>query len=320
MTLIVPALILVVAFSLVPLLVGVGLAFTDARFGLQAPRFTGVENVVLLFTDAQFWASFWIGLVWAFATTAGQYLLGLGLAPLLNQRIRGRWLVRTLTLVPWAMPPVIVAQTWKLVYHPDAGILNYGLKAIGLSTNGVDWLGSFAWALPAVILVGIWAGMPQTTIVLLAGLQNIPAEMHEAAAIDGAGVWRRFRAVTLPLLKPVTVVIVTLNFIWNFNSFGLVYVLTAGGPGTSTRLPLLKPVTVVIVTLNFIWNFNSFGLVYVLTAGGPGTSTRLPLLFAYEEAFAFGHFGYASMLGLAMVAVISVLLFFYLRAQREDTV
>lgn len=277
--LLVPALIPVVLFSVVPLLVGVSLAFTDAKFGLDLPKFTGVENVVQLLTDKNFWSSFRIGLVWAFATTAGQYVLGLGLALLLNQRIKGRWIVRTLTLVPWAMPPVIVAQTWKLVYHPDSGILNYLLKVTHLSENGVNWLGSFAWALPAVIMVGIWAGMPQTTVVLLAGLQGIPAEMHEAAAIDGAGAWRRFRAVTMPLLRPVTVV---------------------------------------IVSLNFIWNFNSFGLVYVLTAGGPGTSTALPLLFAYEEAFSFGHFGYASMLGLAMVAVISVLLFVYLRAQRED--
>lgn len=275
-----PALVPVVVFSVLPLLVGVYLAFTDAKFGLKLPRFTGVENVVQLVTDAQFWGSFGIGLVWAFATTAGQYLLGLGLALLLNQRIRGRWLVRTLTLVPWAMPPVIVAQTWKLVYHPDSGVLNYLLRVTGIAPNGVDWLGSFAWALPSVIMVGIWAGMPQTTVVLLAGLQGIPGELHEAAAIDGASAWRRFRAVTMPLLRPVTVV---------------------------------------IISLNFIWNFNSFGLVYVLTAGGPGTSTSLPLLYAYEEAFSYGHFGYASMLGLAMVAVIAVLLTVYLRARREES-
>lgn len=279
LALLVPALVPVVLFSVVPLLVGVGLAFTDAKFGLELPKFNGLQNFTRMVGDDQFWSSFRIGLFWAVATTAGQYVLGLGLALLLNERIRGRWLVRTLTLVPWAMPPVIVAQTWKLVYHKDAGVLNYLLKSVHLTGDGVDWLGSFAWALPAVVLVGIWAGMPQTTVVLLAGLQGVPAELHEAAAIDGAGAWRRFRAVTLPLLRPVTVV---------------------------------------IVSLNFIWNFNSFGLVYVLTAGGPGTSTSLPLLFAYEEAFSYGHFGYASALGIAMVVVIGVLLLVYLRARREE--
>ena len=124
-----------------------------------------------------------------------------------------------------------------------------------------------------MIVVGVWAGMPQTTVALLAGLQNVPRELHEAAAMDGAGAWRRFRTVT-----------------W----------------------PALRPVALAITALNFIWNFNSFALVYVLTDGGPGGRTRLPMLFAYEEAFRYGQFGYAAAMGCVMVAVISVLLAVYL--------
>src|SRR5262249_27218906 len=148
-----------------------------------------------------------------------------------------------------------------------------------LSTT--DWLSTFTWALPAVILVGVWAGMPQTTIALLAGVQSIPEDLHEAAAVDGATAWQRFRTITLPQLRPVIIA---------------------------------------ITSLDFIWNFNSFGLVYVLTLGGPGHKTELPMLFAYNEAFKYGAFGYASALGDVMVLVISCGLVFYLWGRfREAT-
>ena len=131
-----------------------------------------------------------------------------------------------------------------------------------------------------MILVGVWAGMPQTTIALLAGVQSIQDELHEAAAVDGATAWQRFRTITLPQLRPVIVA---------------------------------------ITTLDFIWNFNSFGLVYVLTLGGPGHSTELPMLFAYNEAFKYGEFGYASALGDAMVLVIACSLVFYLWGRLKET-
>nr|MDT0522344.1 sugar ABC transporter permease [Streptomyces sp. DSM 41633] len=145
---------------------------------------------------------------------------------------------RALAIIPWAMPEVVVGIMWRLVYNPDAGILNETVRDLGLG-DGRDWLTGLATALPAVILVGIWAGMPQTTVALLAGLQNTPHELHEAAALDGAGAWRRFRTVTWPAIRPIAHAISALNLIWNFNSFALVYVLTSGGPGGRTRLPML---------------------------------------------------------------------------------
>ena len=201
--------------------------------------------------------------------TVIQFLLALGLALLLNAGLRFQWLVRPLALVPWAMPSVIVAILWKLIYQPDAGILNAILRDLRIIDSNIDWLGSFTLALPAVIVVGVWAGMPQTTVALLAGLQNTPAELHEAAAIDGAGTWERFKNVT-----------------W----------------------PAIKPVVVAITSLDFVWNFNSFGLVYVLTEGGPGGRTLLPMLFAYQRAFGNGEFGYAAALGNAMVIVIMAIM------------
>lgn len=280
--LLLPALVPIVVLSLGPLLYGVYLGFTDARAGLHVPTdFIGADNFRELVHDGLFWSSFKIGIVWAVAVTVLQFALSLGLALLLNlEGLRMRGLARVLSLVPWAMPPVVIGIMWRLVYHPDAGILNQTLRSAGLLHHNVDWLAGFAFALPAVIVVGVWTGMPQTTVTLLAALQGVPGELHEAAALDGAGPWTRFLAV-----------------VW----------------------PAIKPVVISITSLNFIWNFNEFGLVYVLTGGGPGGKTQLPMLFAYMEAFSYGHFGYAAALGDVMVVVIAVLLVFYLRAQtRKD--
>jgi multiple sugar transport system permease protein len=271
--LVLPALIPILVLSAGPLLYGIGLAFTDSQSGRTSPtQWVGGLNFQDLLHDTLFWDSFRIGLVWAAGVTVPQFLLALGLALMLDQDLRLRPLARALAIIPWAMPEVVVGIMWRLVYNPDAGILNESLRDLGLG-GGRDWLSGIGTALPAVVVVGVWAGMPQTTVALLAGLQNTPRELHEAAAMDGAGAWRRFLTVT-----------------W----------------------PALRPVALAITALNFIWNFNSFALVYVLTNGGPGGRTRLPMLFSYEEAFRYGQFGYAAAMGCVMVAVISVILAGYL--------
>jgi multiple sugar transport system permease protein len=176
------------------------------------------------------------------------------------------------------MPPVVVAIMWQMIYSPNAGPLNAALGAAGLPDD-VNWLADFSTALPAVIVVGVWVGMPQTTVTLLAGLQQIPDELYEAAAMDGAGAWRRFTGVTLPSLRPIVAS---------------------------------------ITSLNFIWNFNSFSLVYVLTEGGPGGRTMLPMLFTYLEAFKNRNIGYAAAMGVVLVVVVVLLLALYLRSQFRD--
>ncbi|MFE6939233.1 carbohydrate ABC transporter permease [Streptomyces chartreusis] len=271
--LVLPALIPILVLSVGPLLYGIALSLTDAQSGRTRPtQWIGTLNFTDLLHDTLFWESFRIGLVWAVGVTVPQFLLALGLALLLNEDLRLRWLARALAIVPWAMPEVVVGVMWRLVYNPDAGILNETIRDLGFG-DGRDWLSGLGTALPAVVVVGIWAGMPTTTVALLAGLQNTPRELHEAAAVDGAGAWRRFRTVT-----------------W----------------------PALRPVALSITALNLIWNFNSFALVYVLTSGGPGGRTRLPMLFAYEEAFRYGQFGYAAAMGCVMVALISILLALFL--------
>lgn len=271
-----PAILPIVLFSVLPLGQGIWLGFTEYRLGQDAPTFNGLANFAQMLKDADFWNSFKVGLIWTFAVTGGVLFFGMGLALLLNARLPLQGLARVLVLVPWAIPPVIKGLIWRMVYHPDAGFLNQGLAALGFKDLHLNVLTDFTWALPAVILVGIWAGLPQATVVLLAGLQSIPDELKEAAALDGAGSGGVLRHVTLPLMMPVI---------------------------TATA------------ALEFMWNFNAFGLVYVLTDGGPAGSTRLPMLFAYEEAFQYGHIGYASALGLAMVVVVGVLVYFTVRRQ-----
>jgi multiple sugar transport system permease protein len=279
--LLIPALLPILALSVAPLVRGIYLGFTDSRAGLGLPtHFVGIDNFRALLHDSLFVNSFKIGLIWSASVTFIQFCLALGLALLLSQPLHGRWLARSLALVPWAMPSVITAIMWKLFFQPQAGVLNEILYRAHLPGSNIDWLSNFSWALPAVILVGVWAGMPQTTVALLAGVQSIQDELHEAAAVDGASTLRRFWTITLPQLRPVIVA---------------------------------------ITTLDFIWNFNSFGLVWVMTQGGPGHSTELPMLFAYNEAFKYGEFGYASALGDAMVVVIAGILIVYLWGRLKET-
>ena len=281
LVLLIPALLPILLLSVLPLARGIYLGFTDSRAGFNVKtHFIGFDNFHRLFHDTLFINSFKIGLIWAGSVTFIQFCLALGLALLLSQELKFRWLARSLALVPWAMPAVIVAIMWKLVFQPQAGVINELLYRAHLPGSNIDWLSDFTWALPAVILVGVWAGMPQTTVALLAGVQSIQDELHEAAAVDGATTLQRFWTITLPQLRPV------------------IFAITS---------------------LDLIWNFNSFGLVWVLTQGGPGHSTELPLLFAYNEAFKYGEFGYASALGDAMVVVISVVLVFYLWGRLKET-
>ncbi len=275
----VPTLVPVIILSVWPLLQGLYMGFTSDELGAAGRSFVGLANFQQMLGDTQFWSSFRIGGLWAVIVTAGVMILGLGLALLLNAGLPFQGVARVLVLIPWAIPPVIKGVIWRLVYHPTGGVLNSVLLSLGIISTPIDWLNSFNWALPAVIVVGIWTGLPQATVVLLAGLQTIPEELKEAAALDGASSAQQLRHVTLPLMAPV------------------IFAVTA---------------------LEFMWNFNSFGLVYTLTAGGPAGTTRLPMLFAYEEAFQYGHLGYASALGTVMVLIVGLALAYSVRRQLRD--
>jgi multiple sugar transport system permease protein len=277
-----PAFIPLLFLSVVPLSQAVWTAFTDSVAGFKVKvSFIGFENFRRLAGDTLFWQSFKIGIIWALSVTFLALFLGFGLALLLNQKLRFLGLMRVLSLVPWAMPPVIVAIMWNLLLRPQSGPITGLFTFLHIPGAKTDWLGDFNTAFPTVILIGAWVGMPVITVSILAALQGIPTEMVEAAIIDGANAWKRFIYITVPAVRAITSA---------------------------------------LVALNIIWNFSSFGLVYVLTAGGPGGKTFVPALFAYNEAFKYGNFGYAASMGVVMALAIIGMLAIYLKAsKREDT-
>jgi len=273
-----PVILLVSVFSLFPLFRGIYLGFTDYRLG-DPISFNGLDNYVQLFNDEYFWDSFKIGMIWTFIVTALQISLGLGLALLLNNKIKFVALYTVLILIPWATPPIIRGILWRQMYEPNAGAVNILLTDLGLITAPINWLTSFEYVIPAVIVAGVWGEISKAAIFLLAGLQTISNDLYEASKIDGAGLWDQFWHITLPVLKPV---------------------LAA------------------IVSLTFMWNFNTFGIIWVLTQGGPGGMTRLPMLAAYEEGFRYGYIGYAAAIGNVMVIILSLMLFMYIRVQLRE--
>lgn len=269
-SLLLPAVIPILLFSAAPILYGISLSLTDARAGRRGEyAFVGTANFTQLLDDPFFWNALGVGLVWSVSVTVLVFVLSLVYAMLLDAPLRGRAVFRALAVIPWALPPVVTALTWKLVYHPNAGLVNYTLEELGFGPSFTNWLINPRTALPAVVIAAVWSGLPQTTVVLLAALQAVPRELKEAAAIDRAGRWATFRVVT-----------------W----------------------PTIRPVVIAITALDFISAFNSFGLVYVLTDGAPGGALRLPALFAYQEAFTYGNFGYSAAIGVAMVLAIAAVL------------
>ena len=273
-----PVILLVTVFSLFPLLRGIYLGFTDYRLG-DPISFNGIDNYVQLFNDEYFWNSFKIGMIWTLIVTALQISLGLGLALLLNSKIKFISFYTVLILIPWATPPIIRGILWRQMYEPNTGAVNILLTNMGLISAPINWLSSFEYVIPAVIIAGVWGEISKAAIFLLAGLQTISNDLYEASKIDGAGLWDQFWHITLPVLKPV---------------------LAA------------------IISLTFMWNFNTFGIIWVLTQGGPGGMTRLPMLAAYEEGFRYGYIGYAAAIGNVMVIILSLILFMYIRVQLRE--
>jgi multiple sugar transport system permease protein len=162
--------------------------------------------------------------------------LGLLAALLLNERFAGRSLVRSAILIPWIIPGIVAAVTWKWLYHPNFGMVNHLLTGLGLTPTYTNWLADLRWALPAVLLVNIWKSFPFAMMMLLAGLQSAPADLYEAARVDGATAPQRLIYLTLPLLRPVLLVVALLLTIWNLSTFTYIYVLTGGGPVRQTEV------------------------------------------------------------------------------------
>ena len=202
-------------------------------------RFIGLGNYRALLEDPVFWSSLGRTAIWIGITVPLQLLLGLVTALLLNQEFRWRGLARSLILIPWALPSVVIGLMWAWIYNPQVGLLNDLLLRLGLLQAAVPWLANPDTSLYAIIAALVWQGFPFFAIMILAGLQTIPASLYEAAEIDGAGGWDQFWHVTLPGLRGVLVTALMLRIIWVANSVDVIYVMTGGGPGYATHtLPL----------------------------------------------------------------------------------
>jgi multiple sugar transport system permease protein len=229
-----PATLLLVIFMFYPILNTLWLSLHRVdQFG-RILGFVGVDNYLDQFSADAFLTSLWRSIVWTAGIVGVTTVLALFLANVLNGRFRGRAVVRGLILLPWAASLTINSVIWRWIAHSDFGVLNHILRSLGILDARFDWLANPTYSFPLMIWIGIWVSIPSTTIFLLAGLQSIPADLYEAARVDGARPLGLFFYVTLPLLRPVLVVTILLNTIYGFNSFPIIWVLTEGGPAGKT--------------------------------------------------------------------------------------
>ena len=232
-----PALLAIGVFFFLPVLAAFVLSFTDfdiyALGNFSYARFVGLHNYAQLLGDPLFWQA--LKNTFYFLVVGGplSIAVSLGAALMLQPKfLRFKQLFRTAYFAPVVTTLVAVAVVWRFVYHPRFGILNYLLSLAGL--GGIDWLGDPHWAMPAIILMAVWKNFGYNMIIFIAGLQAIPGELYEAAAIDGAGRFQQFRSVTLPMLAPTTVFIGIITMIGYFQLFAEPYVMTQGGPRNTT--------------------------------------------------------------------------------------
>ena len=240
MLLIAPTLVVFGAVIAYPLVYAVYLSFFDIYTPTLKGEWVGLENYRIMLTSGEFWTALYNTVVWTVGTLTLQIVVGVAMAMLLNLNFYFRSLARSLVLFPYFVSTVVAVLVWRWMFNDSYGILNRALLVSGISDMPLDWLGSMPNAMISIILVGAWKYFPFVVIAVLARLQTIPGELYEAARIDGAGPWARFWDVTLPQLREVLLVVVLLRTIWDFKEFDLIYLLTGGGPVTSTQtVPLL---------------------------------------------------------------------------------
>src|SRR4029453_4006066 len=272
-----PAVLVLLALTIYPLFYSVTVSLqTESANGSQF----SLANFERLIADNFFFSAMAHTFVYAASALICEFLLGLGLALLLNSQIRGRSLFRATLLVPMMLPAVVVGVVWRLMLNPNFGAINGTLKGFGFSTDNLTWTASPRLALLSVVLVDVWQWTPFVFLVLLAGLQAIPQEPYEAARVDGSSAWQTFRYVTLPLLKPAILIALLLR-----------------------TMDLLRV----------------FDQIFILTEGGPGFATETISLYIYRTAFRFFDFGYAAAMSFVLLLLTNIVSAGYIRLlQRQE--
>lgn len=263
-----PMLLVMLLLTAWPLLRTIWLSFTDAALigSGETPAWIGLENYLYALSDPDFRASIWRTLYFTLVSVTFEGVIGVLVALLLNQKFVGRNVLRVLVILPWALPTIVNAMMWRLNFNPDYGSINALLSQLGIIDGYRSWLGSPDAALNAVMFADIWKNYPLVTLLVLAALQSIPEDLFEAARLDGASAWRRFRAITFPAIVAPLGVALVLRTIDAFKIFDIIYVMTRGGPVDSTK------------TLSFFVYQESFS--YLRAGSGAASAILMTLMCA----------------------------------------
>ncbi len=262
------------------MVVAVVLSFQNVRFGPAGATWVGLNNYARLLTrDPEFWVAAKNTLTWTAANYVVQMGFGLLVALLLNQRFRGAQVLRTWIVIPWVIPTVAMTIMWVWMLNASVGVINHILISLGVLSQRVSFLGEPATAMPTAVILNSWRWFPLVTVVLLAALQTVPDHLYEAALVDGASAWARFRHVVIPWIRPTFSVLSLLTVIWVFNSFVVVWLTTQGGPGNAT---LILPVLV------------------------------------YKRAFSVFRLSEGAAISVLMFVLLLFLAIFYMRSQRME--
>jgi trehalose/maltose transport system permease protein len=274
-----PALVLVALVAIYPLARTIYDSFTNRQFleGIEPTEYVGLQNYRDLVHDTIFRDSIVVTVKFTVITVAFELVLGLIIALVVNSGFKGRGVMRAMMLVPWAIPTVVAAQMWKWMYDDVFGVINDGLIRLHVIDEPVAWISQSSTALASVAAVDVWKTTPFVALLLLAGLQVIPNEVYEAADVDGASTWTKFRRVTLPLVAPTTFFLLIINVVGGMKAFSEIFVMTNGGPP------------------------------------GPGGATTTVVYYIYQQAFRFFKMGYASALAYTLFAMLFVFSFIQFR-------
>jgi multiple sugar transport system permease protein len=250
--LVLPAIIVLLLVFAYPIGRAFWLSFFTQNLGTQLEtEFSGLSNYVRMVGDGRFWQTMWNTTVFTTASVLLELVLGVGIALVLNQSFRGRGLVRTITLIPWALPTALMGLAWAWIFNDQFGVVNDILRRLGIIEQGITWLGDPTLAMIAVVLADVWKTTPFIAILLLAGLQSISSDLYEAHSIDGASPLQSFWTITLPLLMPQIVIALLFRFAQAFGIFDLIQVMTGGGPGGATETVSLYIYSTVMRYLDF---------------------------------------------------------------------
>jgi len=230
-----PAAAFLILFLAYPLFLGVWMSFTDERIG-RTGVFVGLENYQWLWDDSIFWLAVFNTLLYTIIASAIKFAVGLYLALLLNRNMPLKAFIRSIVLIPFIVPTVLSAIAFWWIYDSQFSIISWSLIKLGLIDHNINFLGDANWARGSVIFANIWRGVPFVAITLLAGLQTVSPSLYEAATLDGATNWQRFRFITYPLLTPIIAVVMTFSVLFTFTDFQLIWAMTRGGPVNATHL------------------------------------------------------------------------------------